>query len=115
MLKINEWPRASGKSTQVQNIMRDNPKVMLITPTKQMGVHYPKEFQGRLLNANRPGFLGDVQFHHSIGKSFVFDEGLIQNAASLARMYYEFGRMGIKIEVFGSDMAMNYRNDVSDS
>lgn len=52
MLKINEWPRVSGKSTEIENIMTENQDVILITPNRQMAHFYPKDIKEKTLSVN---------------------------------------------------------------
>jgi len=106
MIRLNVDKRGSGKTTRViaelardTEYEKDNRAVILV-PHEQMKVLYPKPFHYRIFTFSEfihGGKLDGLKFSR-----FIIDEGFMPREDELARLYYELGRTGKDVEVYGS-------------
>jgi hypothetical protein len=89
MLEINLCKRNSGKTTRVIQMMKQDPKILLIIPFIHHKKQYPKNLHHRIISG--------IQFLNGLADGMTFDkvvldEGFAHPSYRLAEIYYNLGR-----------------------
>ncbi|MGV9050977.1 hypothetical protein [Lactococcus lactis] len=102
MLELHNQHRASGKTSKVIELMKQDESALLLVPNVFIKrLNFPKELQKRILvGANIEHLIDELR---SMRFSKLFVDELSYSKFYLAKLFYELGRNHIQVVVFGTE------------
>lgn len=94
--------RATGKTTEIIIRLKENENLIALVGNREIKKLYPTEIHDRVFvlggrNLSNLTELKGVKFD-----KVLIDEGFLMDKANLAQFYYDIGRMGIDVDVYGT-------------
>jgi hypothetical protein len=90
-------PRATGKTTAIQQILREHDDIAVIVHASPLQEAYLPEFKGRVFTIHN--FINESRGRKI--KKVVIDEGF-SSSESMLQLYYQLGKYGIEVLVVGT-------------
>ncbi|MDG4974293.1 hypothetical protein OGZ44_08545 [Lactococcus lactis] len=102
MLELHNQDRASGKTSKVIELMKQDEAALLLVPNVFIKRrNFPKELQKRILvGANIEHLIDELR---SMRFTKLFVDELSYSKFNLAELFYELGRSRIQVIVFGTE------------
>ena len=99
MIRTNDVPRGSGKTTKIIEKMKADDSLLCIVPVHALKNLYPKELHDRIIVAGMDVL---TPLRGKYINSVILDEGFVYRPDIAAQLYYFLGYNNIQVEVYGT-------------